>query len=68
MMSQLRWTGLLLVIGLVMGLQAAVQKEVDSEASRSSEDRAVAFLIREVPLWFQENRCFPWGRNLGSGE
>ncbi len=52
-----------MVIGLAMGLQAAVQKEVGSEASRSSEDRAVAFLIREVPLWFQENHCFSCHNN-----
>lgn len=63
MMSRLRWPAPLMVIGLAMGLQAAVQKEGGSEASRSSEDRAVAFLIREVPLWFQENRCFSCHNN-----
>jgi hypothetical protein len=29
----------------------------------SPEDRAVAFLTREVPLWFEENGCFSCHNN-----
>jgi hypothetical protein len=60
---QLRRTVPLMVIGLVIGLLAAAQMEVGSEGSLSSEDRAIAFLIREVSLWSEENHCFSCHNN-----
>ena len=54
---QLRWMVPPLLIGLVVGFPAAAQ--IDS----SPEDRAVAFLTREVPLWFEENDCFSCHNN-----
>ena len=54
---QLRRTLPLMVIGLVMGLPAAAQTDP------SSEDRAIAFLTLEVPLWFEENHCFSCHNN-----
>jgi hypothetical protein len=62
-MIQLTRTLPLLVIGLVIGHSDAAQMGVGSEGRQSSEDRAVAFLSREVPLWFEENHCFSCHNN-----
>lgn len=62
-MILLRRTLPLIVIGLVTGLPAVAQTEVGSEAGQSPEDRAVGFLTREVPLWFEENHCFSCHNN-----
>lgn len=58
------WLGLLASAGIMTG---CITKRSflgqPSAQGKSAEHRAIAFLSREVPLWFQKNKCFSCHNN-----
>src|SRR5690242_20261312 len=48
---------------LILAACGCATKPVSTATVRSSEERAVRFLEREVPAWSRENKCFSCHNN-----